>query len=177
MTREQKTAEIESLKELLEGTPFFYLADASTMTVEKVNLLRRACYEKGISMRVAKNTLIRKALESQPADKNYASVFDALHGPTAVLTADVANVPARLLKEFRDSNNTDRPVLKAAYIDGAAFLGDDQLGTLTKLKSKEELLGEVIGLLQSPASNLISALKSGGGKIAGLVKALEERAA
>lgn len=175
MTRDQKTAEIEALRELFEANAFFYIADASTMTVEKVNAFRRACYDKGVAMKVAKNTLIRKALETQPEAKNYSSVFDALHGPTAVLFADVANVPARLLSDFRKEN--DKPLLKAAYIDGAAFLGDDQLETLTKLKSKEELLGEVIGLLQSPASNLVSALKSGGGKIAGLVKALEERGA
>lgn len=175
MTREQKTAEIEALKELLGGVNFFYIADASTMTVEKVNDLRRACFEKGVTMKVAKNTLIRKALEAQAESKGLEPVYEALHGPTALLLADVANVPARLLKDFRADDS--KPALKAAWIDGAVYLGDDQLETLTKLKSKEELLGEVIGLLQSPASNLISALKSGGGKIAGLVKALEERAA
>jgi large subunit ribosomal protein L10 len=175
MTREQKTAEIEALKEMLSGINSFYIADASTMTVEKVNDFRRACYERGITMKVAKNTLIRKALESIAEGKGYEPVYDSLHGPTAVLFSEVANVPARLLKDFRVDNN--RPVLKAAWIDGAVYTGDDQIEALNKLKSKEELLGEVIGLLQSPASNLISALKSGGGKIAGLVKALEERAA
>ncbi|MFZ4542575.1 MAG: 50S ribosomal protein L10 [Saprospiraceae bacterium] len=175
MTKDKKTSEIAMLKDMFEASPFFYIVDASTMTVEKVNSLRGKCYEQGILMKVAKNTLIRKALESQPAEKNFDSVYEALHGPTAVLLADVANVPARLLKEFRKEN--DRPILKAAYIDGSAFIGDDQIDMLTKLKSKEELVGEVIGLLQSPASNLISALKSGGGKIAGLVKALEDRAA
>lgn len=175
MTKELKTTEIAELKQMFENNSFFYIADASTMTVEKVNEFRRKCYEQGVTMKVAKNTLIRKALETQPESKNYASVYDALHGPTAVLFADVANVPARLLKDFRTENS--KPELKAAYIDGAAFIGDNQIDVLTKLKSKEELLGEVIGLLQSPASNLISALKSGGGKIAGLVKALEERGA
>ncbi len=175
MTKDKKTTEIAMLKEMFEANAFFYIADASTMTVEKVNQFRKECYDKGVVMKVAKNTLIRKALESLPADKNYPSVFDSLHGPTAVLFADVANVPARLLKDFRKEN--DRPILKAAYIDGSAFVGDDQIDMLTKLKSKEELVGEIIGLLQSPATNLISALKSGGGKIAGLVKALEERAA
>ncbi len=175
MTKDKKTSEIAMLKGMFEANPFFYIVDASTMTVEKVNNLRGKCYEQGIVMKVAKNTLIRKALETQSADKNFPIIFDALHGPTAVLFADVANVPARLLKEFRQEN--DRPVLKAAYIDGSAFFGDDQIEPLTKLKSKEELLGEVIGLLQSPASNLISALKSGGGKVAGIVKALEDRAA
>ncbi len=175
MTKDRKETEIAVLKEMFEANAFFYIADASTMTVEKVNQFRRQCYEQGVVMKVAKNTLIRKALETQPEDKNFAAVYDSLHGPTAVLFADVANVPARLLKDFRKENS--KPVLKAAYIDGSAFIGDDQIDVLVKLKSKEQLLGEVIGLLQSPASNLISALKSGGGKIAGLVKALEERAA
>jgi large subunit ribosomal protein L10 len=175
MTKDKKETEIAMLKEMFEANAFFYIADASTMTVQKVNQFRRQCFEQGIVMKVAKNTLIRKALETQPEDKNFASVYDSLHGPTAVLFADVANLPARLLKDFRKEN--DRPILKAAYIDGSAFIGDDQIDALVKLKSKEQLLGEVIGLLQSPASNLISALKSGGGKIAGLVKALEERAA
>ena len=126
-------------------------------------------------MRVIKNTLIRKALESAASEKNYEAIFGELKGPTAVLYAEgAANIPAKLLKEFRAGN--DRPLLKAAYIDTAVFIGDDQLDALTKLKSKEQLLGEVIGLLQSPARNVISALQSGGQTIAGLVKTLQERA-
>jgi large subunit ribosomal protein L10 len=175
MTKDKKTTEIAALKEMFEANAFFYIADASTMTVEKVNMFRRACYDKGVTMKVAKNTLIRKALESLPAEKNYSGIFDTLHGPTAVLFSEVGNVPARLLKDFRVEN--DKPLLKAAYIDGSSYIGDDQIETLVKLKSKEELVGEIIGLLQSPASNLISALKSGGGTIAGLLKTLEERAA
>jgi len=130
---------------------------------------------KGVKMRVIKNTLIRKALESASADKNYEAIFSELKGPTAVLYAEgAANIPAKVLKEFRAGN--ERPLLKAAYIDTAIFIGDDQLDTLTKLKSKEQLLGEVLGLLQSPARNVISALQSGGQTIAGLVKTLQERA-
>jgi large subunit ribosomal protein L10 len=175
MTRDQKTAAIAELKEMFEQTSFFYLADPTTLTVKQTNQLRRICFEKGITMKVAKNTLIRKALEALPEDRNYSGVFDALHGQTAVFVADVANVPARIIKEFRKGGK-GKPEIKAAYIDSAIYLGDDQLEALTALKSKEELLGELIGLLQSPMSNLVGALKSSGGKIAGILKTLEERA-
>jgi len=173
MTKADKTAAIEALKEKFENNAYFYLADSSTLTVDQVNKFRRLCFEKGIEMRVVKNTLVRKALEAAPADKNYKELYDALKGPTAVLFTETANAPARIIKEFRESN--EKPALKAAYIDAAVFLGDDQLEALTKLKSKEELLGEIIGLLQSPAKNVLSALNSGGQTIMGLLKALEER--
>ncbi|MCB9080334.1 MAG: 50S ribosomal protein L10 [Lewinellaceae bacterium] len=174
MTRQEKTATIEDLKNEFSQVDFFYLTDASTLSVEKVNKFRGLCFEKGVRMRVVKNTLIRKALEDAPADKNYAALFDSLKGPTAVLFAEgAASIPARTLKEFRA--NSDRPLLKAAYIDTAVFIGDDQLDTLTKLKTKEELVGEIIGLLQSPAKNVISALQSGGQKLSGILKTLEER--
>jgi large subunit ribosomal protein L10 len=175
MIKQQKSAEIDALQSMFEANSFFYIADASTLTVEKTNMFRKSCFKEGVTMKVAKNTLIRKALERLPAEKNYSEVFDSLHGPTAVLFCETANVPARLIKEFRVGN--DRPLIKAAYIDGGVYIGDDQLETLTKLKSKFELLGEVIGLLQSPAQKVIGQLKSGGNKIAGLVKTLEERAA
>lgn len=174
MTKADKTAAIDALREKFEQNTYFYLADASTMTVDKVNRFRRLCFEKGVEMTVVKNTLARKAMESLPAEKNYAALYEVLHGPTAILYAEVGNVPARLLKEFRKDGG-ERPVLKAAYIDSAVFVGDDQLDILTKLKSKEELLGEIIGLLQSPAKNVVSALKSGGQTIMGLLKAMEER--
>ena len=172
MTKEKKTIAIEELKELFAQYPFFYVTD-STLKVEKVNKLRRMCFEKGVTMKVVKNTLVQKALESQPAEKNYAAIFPALEGPTAILFTDVANLPAKMIEEFRKTN--DKPLLKAAYIDSAVFIGDDQLKTLSSLKSKEELLGEVIGLLQSPMQRLLGALKSGGNTVAGLLKTLEER--
>jgi large subunit ribosomal protein L10 len=175
MTKQEKTAVIEELKGVFANLDFFYITDASTLSVEQINNFRRLCYNKGVKMRVIKNTLIRKALESASADKNYEAIFSELKGPTAVLYAEgAANIPAKVLKEFRAGN--ERPLLKAAYIDTAIFIGDDQLDTLTKLKSKEQLLGEVLGLLQSPARNVISALQSGGQTIAGLVKTLQERA-
>lgn len=180
MNKTEKTAAIEELKEKFEETNYFYLADASTMTVADVNKFRRLCFESGVSMQVIKNTLVKKALEDTPAEKNYAGVLEALHGPTAILFSNnpeaPANSVAKMLKDYRKSGS-ERPLLKAAYVDSAVFIGDDQLDALTKLKSKQDLLGEVIGLLQSPARNLISALQSGGSTIAGLVKALEERQA
>lgn len=174
MNREQKNQEIEDLKEKFNNTTFFYLTDASAMTVADVNKFRRLCHERGVEMKVVKNTLVRKAMETYD-DKGYDQLYDHLKGPTAILFSETGNIPAKLLEDFR--KKSPKPVLKAAYIDSAVYVGDDQISVLTKLKSKEELLGEVIGLLQSPAKNVISALKSGGATIAGLVKALEDRAA
>ncbi len=173
MTREDKSAAIAELKEELGGAPFFYLADSSTLTVAKINKLRRMCFDKGIKIKVAKNTLIQKALENEPESKGYKGLFDALHGPTTILISANPKAPALLIDEFRKSE--ERPLLKAAYIDSAVFLGDDQLKTLTQLKTKEEMVGEIIGLLQSPARRLASQLKATGGKLAGIVKTLEER--
>ncbi|MCB9285500.1 MAG: 50S ribosomal protein L10 [Lewinellaceae bacterium] len=173
MTREEKSAIIEELKEKFENSPFFYITDSSTLTVESVNKLRGLLFEKGIEMRVVKNTLVKKALESAPQDKNYAPLMDTLAGPTALMFTEVANSPARVIKDFR--KDKDKPFIKAAYIDSAIFIGDDKIEELSKLKSKEELVGEIIGLLQSPARNVISSLQSGGQTIMGLLKALEER--
>jgi large subunit ribosomal protein L10 len=173
MTKAEKTAAIEELKEKFANSEFFYLTDASTLTVEQVNKLRGMLFEKGIQMQVVKNTLARKALEAMPEERNYAELFDALKGPTALMFTEVANAPARVIKEFRDKN--ERPLIKAAYIDTAVYKGDDQLDSLAKLKSKEELLGEIIGLLQSPMANVLGSLQSGGQTIMGLLKALEER--
>ena len=175
MTKAEKAAAIEGLKDKFSNVSYFYLTDASTLTVEQVNNFRRLCFEKGVEMKVVKNTLAQKALESFDADRKYDALYESLKGPTAILFTETANVPAKVLKEFR--KDSEKPVLKAAYIDTAVYIGDDQIDSLTKLKSKEELIGEVIGLLQSPAKNVISALQSGGQTISGLLKALEERAA
>lgn len=175
MTRQEKAVAIEQLKNKLEGNTYFYLADTSSMTVAEMNALRRICFDRGIEISVVKNTLAQKAMESFPEERNYAEIFGALKGTSAILFTETANLPARVIKEFRKDGA--KPQLKAAYIETAIFLGDDQLEVLANLKSKEELVGEIIGLLQSPAKNVVSALKSGGSTIAGLVKALEERAA
>lgn len=174
MTREDKTAAIEVLKEELANTPFFYLADSSTLTVAKINQFRRKCFEQGIKIKVAKNTLIRKALENEPESKGFAALFEALHGPTTIMISDNPKAPAKLIEEFRKTE--ERPLLKAAYIDSAVFLGDDQLKALTKLKTRDEMIGEIIGLLQSPARTLAAQITASGSKIAGIVKTLEERA-
>lgn len=180
MNKAEKTVAIEELKEKFGENNYFYLADPSTMSVGDVNKFRRLCFERGVSMQVIKNKLVKKALEDTPAEKNYAEIFEALHGPTAILFSKDPDAPAnsvaKLLKDYRRLGN-EKPLLKGAYVDSAVFIGDDQLDALTKLKSKQDLLGELIGLLQSPARNLISALQSGGTTIAGLVKALEEREA
>jgi len=173
MNKEQKNQAIADLKEQFEASTFFYLTDASSMTVADVNKFRRLCFEKGVEMKVVKNTLVRKALEAHDEQKGFDKLYEHLHGPTAILFSTSGNLPARLLEEFRKTKS--KPVLKAAYIDSAVFVGDDQISLLTKLKSKEELVGDIIALLQSPAKNVISALKSGGSTIAGLVKALEDR--
>lgn len=175
MTKTEKTAAIEALRQKLEHATSFYLTDSSTMTVAQINKLRKLCFDNGVEMHVVKNTLARKAMDTFPAERNYASIYDALHGPTTIMFAESAKTPAKLIKDFR--KDSERPILKAAYVDASVFMGDDQIETLLKLKSREELLGEVIMLLQSPARNVISALQSGGQTIAGLVKALEERAA
>lgn len=173
MTRAEKTAQIEELKEKFSNSEYFYVTDASTLTVEQVNNLRGLLFEKGIQMRVVKNTLMQKALEDLPEEKNFSELYGALKGPTAILFSEVANAPARVIKEFRKTS--ERPVLKAAYIDTAVYHGDDQIEALSKLKSKEELLGDILGLLQSPMTNVMGALTSGGSTIMGLLKALEER--
>ncbi|MFQ5446465.1 MAG: 50S ribosomal protein L10 [Saprospiraceae bacterium] len=173
MTRQEKTAVVEELKGKFSESPFFYVADSSAMTVEQVNKLRRMFFEKGIEMKVVKNTLAQKALEDAPEEKNFVALFESLKGPTALLFTDIANLPAKIIKEFRKDG--EKPVLKAAYIDTDVFIGDEHLDTLANLKSKEDLLGELLTLLGSPMSNLLSQLGSGGRDVMGVLKTLEER--
>lgn len=165
---------VEELKNKFADTSFFYIADSSGLTVDQINKFRGMCYEKGVEMRVVKNTLIRKALEAVSEDKGYEELYDSLKGPSSLMFAEIANTPAKVIEEFRRS--FDKPILKAAYIDSGIYIGDDALKDLSALKSKEELVGEIILLLQSPAKNVISSLKSGGSTIAGLVKTLQDRA-
>ncbi len=174
MTRAEKIASVEGLKEKFDNSTFFYITDASTLTVEEINNFRRMCHAKGVEMKVVKNTLAIKALETFPEAKNYAPLFEALKGPTAILFTETANVPAHLIKEFRGKDG-EYPILKAAYIESSIYMGDDQVAVLAALKSKEDLIGEVIGLLQSPVKNVLGSLQSGGNTIMGLLKALEER--
>ncbi len=174
MTRQDKAQVIENLKSKFAESPFFYITDSSSLNVAQVNTLRQKCFEEGIEMHVVKNTLVKKALEENADEKGYSLLYDVLKGPTALMFSNVANAPAKLIKEFRKDH--DKPVLKAAYIDTDVFVGDDNLGALAELKSKEDLLGEVIVLLQSPIKNVVGSLKSGQNTISGLLKALESRA-
>ena len=171
MKKEEKAEIISDLKDRLSGSSFFYLTDSSELDVATVNNLRRLCFEKGVYFKVAKNTFIKRALDECEGD--YQELYPLLKGSTSIMISEVSNAPAKLIKEFRE--DCDKPVLKGAFIDSDVYVGDDQVETLSKLKSKEELLGEVIGLLQSPPKNVISALKGQGGKIAGLIKTLSER--
>src|SRR5678815_358099 len=148
----------------------FYVTDTESLTVAQVGKLRRACFDKKVEMKVAKNTLIKKALESLDSQR-YTGVYDALHNVTALLFSENAKDPAIIISSFRKELNKEKPVLKAAFIDGDVFSGDNQLKTLTTLRSKQDLIGEIIGLLQSPAKNVISALNAGE-KLASLVKAV-----
>jgi len=175
MNKQEKGQLIEELSEKLSNTGYFYVADASGMSVAQTNAFRRLCFEKGVEYKVVKNSLIKKALEKQETD--FSDMFDSLKGFSGILfSTEVSNAPAKIIKEFRKKNNIERPLFKAAAIESDVFVGEDNLTYLSDLKSKEELIGEVIGLLQSPAKNVISALKSGGNKISGLLQALEERA-
>jgi large subunit ribosomal protein L10 len=174
MKKADKAIMIEELREKFANNQYFYITDSSSLSVAAINKFRRICFEKGIEVQVVKNTLAKKAMESNAEEKNYVAIYDALHGPTTLLFCETANLPAKVIKEFRGKD--EKPLLKAAYIDSGVFIGDSQLDILASLKSKNELIGDIIGLLQSPAKNVISALKSGGNTLAGLVKALEERA-
>ncbi|WP_159800653.1 50S ribosomal protein L10 [Flavobacterium sp. MK4S-17] len=171
MTREEKSRVIEDLTAQLADTNVIYVADISGLDAETTSNLRRACFKAGIKLEVVKNTLLEKAMET--SDNNYGDLPSILKGNTSIMIAENGNAPAKVIKEFR--KKADKPILKGAYIHEAVFIGDNQLDALIALKSKEEVIGDIIGLLQSPAKNVVSALKSGGGKIAGIIKTLSEK--
>ena len=172
MTKEEKSQYIEDLAAKLSETGVFYLTDTAGLDVESVNNLREKCFKGNIELRVVKNTLLKKALE-KIEDKNYEELYGVLAGPTAIMFSEVGNAPAKLIKDFRKKH--DKPLLKGAFIEEAIYTGDENLDFLVSVKSKEELIGEIISLLQSPAKNVISGLKSGGGTLAGIIKTLSER--
>ncbi|PJJ84039.1 50S ribosomal protein L10 [Mucilaginibacter auburnensis] len=171
MTKEEKYDLVLALTETMKEYGNFYITDTSDLTVAKVNDIRRKCFDADIKMQVTKNSLIKKAMEAAGGD--FGDIYDVLKGSSSILFSKSATAPAKLIKQLRKAG--DKPVLKAAYIDSSVFIGDNQLDTLIKLKSKEQLIGEIIGLLQSPAKNVVSALQSGGNTLAGLVKTLQER--
>lgn len=173
MNREEKAQYIDDLASELTTANIFYLADTSGLSVDVVNQLRRKCFHANIQMKVVKNTLLGKAMEKIEG-KDFGDLKGTLSGATSIMFSEVGNSPAKLIQEFRKKNA--KPILKGAFIDEAIYIGDNQLEALATLKSKEEVIGDIIGLLQSPAKNVISGLKGAGGKIAGLLKTLEERA-
>lgn len=171
MTREEKSVVIKNISAQLSENETIYLADISGLDALTTSNLRRACFKAGVELKVVKNTLLRKAMES--SDKDFGELPEVLKGNTSILFSEISNAPAKVIKEFR--KKSEKPVLKGAFIEESIYIGDDQLDTLVDIKSKEELIGEIIGLLQSPAKNVISALKSSGDKLAGIVKTLSER--
>ena len=172
MTREEKNEMIENLVQVLEDATTVYIADTSGLNAEQTSDLRRACFKANIKMTVVKNALLKKAMER--SSKNFDELFTALKGNSSIMISEAGNAPAKLIKDFRKKGT--KPLLKGAYVEEAIFVGDNQLDALVNLKSKNELIGDVILLLESPMKNVISALQGGGGQtIAGLLKALEER--
>jgi large subunit ribosomal protein L10 len=172
MTREEKNQFVDNLAESLTATDVLYIADTSELSADATSDLRRSCFKKNVQLSVVKNTLLKKAIE-RVEEKDFSELTQVLTGPTAIMFSEVGNAPAKLIKEFRKKH--ERPLLKAAYVEEMCFIGDDQLTTLSEIKSREELIGDVVMLLQSPAKNVVSALQSGGKTLAGLVKTLSEK--
>ena len=171
MTREEKSIVIEDLTAQLAQSSTIYLADISGLDALATSSLRRECYKSNIKLAVVKNTLLAKAMEA--SNKDFGDLPSALKGNTSLMLSEIGNAPAKLIKNFR--KKSDKPILKGAFIEEAVYLGDNQLDVLVNIKSKEEVIGDIIGLLQSPAKNVISGLKSGGGKLAGILKTLSEK--
>ncbi len=172
MTREEKSQIIEDLSERLASAGVVYLADIAGMNADSTSKLRRLCANKEVKLQVVKNTLLKKAMENVDG-RDYSGLFEVMKGNTSVLTAEMGNVPAKLIKEFRKKE--DKPVLKGAWVEETVYVGDNQLDALANLKSKNELIADVIMLLQSPAKNVVSALSSSGSTLSGIVKTLSER--
>tara|TARA_R110002020_G_scaffold312189_1_gene527718 strand:+ start:43 stop:564 length:522 start_codon:yes stop_codon:yes gene_type:complete len=171
MTREEKSQVIKDLTAQLADSTNIYLTDISGLNADATSKLRRACFKAGIQLAVVKNTLLAKAMES--SEKDFGELPEILKGNTSLMLSETGNAPAKVIKDFR--KKSEKPLLKGAFIEEAIYVGDDQLDALVNIKSREELIGDIVGLLQSPAKNVISALKSGGSTIAGLVKTLSER--
>ncbi|MBR7067071.1 MAG: 50S ribosomal protein L10 [Bacteroidales bacterium] len=172
MRREEKNIVIDKIAEQIKQYPHFYLTDTADLNAEATSTLRRVCFEKEVKMVVVKNTLLKLALE-RSGKADFSPLYDTLKGSTSIMFAETGNVPAKLIKEFRKSS--EKPVLKAAYVEESIYVGDEQLEALVALKSKNELIGDIVALLQSPAKNVVSALQSGGSKLSGVIKTLSER--
>jgi len=171
MTKEEKINMINSIKAQLDSNQNIYLTDCSGLNADSTSKLRRACFKSNIKLSVVKNTLLEKAMEE--VDKDFGNLKSVLKGNTAIMFSEVGNAPAKVIKTFR--KKAEKPILKVAFIEESIYLGDDMLDSLVEIKSKEELIGEIISLLQSPAKNLISALKSSGSTISGVLKSLSDK--
>lgn len=171
MTREEKSIVIKDLTTKLADSSNVYLADISGLNASLTSDLRRACFKADVKLMVVKNTLLAKAMES--TDKEFGELSSILKGNTSIMLSETGNAPAKVIKNFRKKN--EKPILKGAYVSESVYIGDENLDALVDIKSKEEVIGDIIGLLQSPAKNVVSALKSGGGKLSGILKTLSQR--
>ena len=171
MRKEDKQVLIDSILNELKACPNFYLTDVSDLNAEKTSQLRRQCFNSGVKMIVVKNALLHKAM--QQMEKDYEGLYDVLKGSTALMLCETGNAPAKLIKNFRKTN--DRPILKGAFIEECCYIGDDMIDALCNVKSKNDLIADVIALLQSPMKNIISGLQSGGHKLSGILETLSER--
>jgi len=171
MNKEEKILEIENLTTRLKDVKNLYLTDIAGLNAMETSSLRRACFKAGIKLSVVKNTLLERAMKN--SGKDFGELKDLLKGNTSLMFSESGNGPAKIIKDFR--KKSDKPILKGAFIEESIYVGDDQINNLVSIKSREELIGEIISILQSPAKNLISALKSGGGKVSGILKSLSER--
>lgn len=172
MTREEKSKYIEDLAVEIQDSSVFYITDTSELPVDQINAIRRKCFNANIRLKVVKNALLQKAFDKVDG-KDFSELSQTLKGGTSIMFSEVGNAPAKLIKEFRKKG--DKPIVKGAYIDESIYIGDSELSNLADLKSKEELIGEIIGLLQSPIKNVVSGLNSSGDNIAGILKTLENR--
>ncbi|MDP4184879.1 MAG: 50S ribosomal protein L10 [Bacteroidota bacterium] len=173
MKKSEKEAIINSLTEQINSTSHFYLADIEALDAENTSALRRLCFERQVKLMVVKNTLLHKALEA--SEKNAEELYQVLSGNTSIMFTESGSLPAKLIKEFRKKSQKNKPLLKGAYVEESVYVGEDQLDVLATLKTREELIGDIIGLLQSPAKNVISALQSGGNILTGVLKTLEDK--
>ena len=172
MRKEDKQVLIDSILSELKACPNFYLTDVSDLNAEKTSQLRRQCFNSGVKMIVVKNALLHKAM--QQMEKDYEGLYDVLKGSTALMLCETGNAPAKLIKNFRKTS--DRPILKGAFIEECCYIGDDMIDALCNIKSKNDLIADIIALLQSPMKNIISGLQSGGHKLSGILETLSEKA-
>ena len=174
MTREEKNQFIDSLTEQLNSSNYFYFTDIADLNSEATTNLRRLCFKKDVKLQMVKNTLLQKAMEK--TDKDLEPLYEVLKGSTSIMFAEAGNVPAKLIKEFRKKEKLEKPLLKGAFVEEMSYVGEDQLDILVNIKSKNELIADVIALLQSPAKNVISALQSSSHTLTGVLKTLSEKA-